>query len=501
MAAKRTGISMKEKLDLIDSIERGEKQASASQRLGLPKTTVNTIWKNRGALKRRCESSDVNQRSKRFRPGHFKDVDEALLMWFKQARIQNVAISGSVLQEKANTLAKDLGHDDFAATSGFIDRWKTRHFIGAKKVSGEERSIPEEALEPWINDTLPDLLRKFKPEDIYNADETGLFYKLQPDRTLAFKGEKCCGGKRSKDRLTVLVCASMAGNKVPLLVIGKSKSPRCFAGIKQLPLTYVGNSKAWMTSVVFKGYLEKWNRTLQRQKRHILVIVDNCPAHPHLNLSNITLQFLPPNTTAKLQPCDQGIIQSLKVHYKHKLVRNLLVAVDSQERLKITVLDAMKWLKQAWNEVSETTIRNSFRHCSFRSDDAEESPHQDPDLQPLFEELRERGGSIDGSLEDFATSDNGVETTGILSDHDIVQSVLGREEPDDSEDEGNDNDDNPVVCPTVGDFRAALKVAREYVACCSADPRHEQALISLEDLSFQARSKQSHITDFFSSPQ
>ena len=53
-----------------------------------------------------------------------------------------------------------------------------------------------------------------------NADETGLFYKLRPDRTLAFKGEKCSGGKKAKDRLTVLVGASMSGVKLPLLVIG-----------------------------------------------------------------------------------------------------------------------------------------------------------------------------------------------------------------------------------------------------------------------------------------
>ena len=113
-----------------------------------------------------------------------------------------------------------------------------------KEISGEENSVPEKAIEPWISSILPDLLKKYKPEDVYNADETGLFYKLQPDRTLAFKGEKCSGGKKPKDCLTILVCVSMAGEKVPPLVIGKAKKPRCFAGVKNLPLAYVGNSKA-----------------------------------------------------------------------------------------------------------------------------------------------------------------------------------------------------------------------------------------------------------------
>ena len=144
-----------------------------------------------------------------------------------------------------------------------------------------------------------------------------------------------------------------------------------------------------MTSDIFKDYLQKWNQKLAHQNCHILLIVDNCRVHPHLDLTNISLKFLSPNTTAKLQPCDQGIIQSLKVHYKYKLVQKLLVAMDSQEHLKISVLDAMKWLKQAWSEVSEATIRNCFKLCSFKEDATEDPPSQDPHLDSLIEELRD----------------------------------------------------------------------------------------------------------------
>ena len=135
-------------------------------------------------MKRQFESSDFNQDCKRFRPANYKNVDAALFAWFKQTRNDNIAVNGPLLLAKANSLAKDLGHDDFVATTGFIDRWKTRHSICMKKVSGEEKSVSEEDVEPWLHST--DLLKKYKPEDIYNADETGLFYKLQSDRTLTF---------------------------------------------------------------------------------------------------------------------------------------------------------------------------------------------------------------------------------------------------------------------------------------------------------------------------
>ena len=39
-------------------------------------------------------------------------------------------------------------------------------------------------------------------------------------------GDQCAGGQRSKERLTVALCASVTGEKCVPLVIGKCKKPR-----------------------------------------------------------------------------------------------------------------------------------------------------------------------------------------------------------------------------------------------------------------------------------
>jgi len=52
---------------------------------------------------------------------------------------------------------------------------------------------------------------------------------------------KAKGVKISKDRVTVLCCASMAGEERELLVIGKSKRPRCFKNVRKPPVDYVSN--------------------------------------------------------------------------------------------------------------------------------------------------------------------------------------------------------------------------------------------------------------------
>jgi hypothetical protein len=40
--------------------------------------------------------------------------------------------------------------------------------------------------------------------DIFNASETGLFFRLTPERTPKFKGKNFVGGKLAKDHVTVL---------------------------------------------------------------------------------------------------------------------------------------------------------------------------------------------------------------------------------------------------------------------------------------------------------
>ena len=64
---------------------------------------------------------------------------------------------------------------------------------------------------PWKEKSLPTLLSLYKLEDIYNADEFGLFYQCMLDKTLAFKSEKCIGGKDSKVRLTGMAAANAIG--------------------------------------------------------------------------------------------------------------------------------------------------------------------------------------------------------------------------------------------------------------------------------------------------
>ena len=268
--------------------------------------------------------------------------------------------------------AVQLGYEHFEASSGFLSRFTMRNALVSKKASGESASVNKEETSAYLTDVLPGLLERYDANDIYNVDETGLFYKLLPDKTYTLKNEDCHGGKLSKERATILLGANSTGtDKLKPLVIGKSVKPRCFNGIdiSTLPVSYEANKKAWMTSILFNQWLSNWNRKLHSQNRKVLLFIDNCPAHNLMgNFTNIEIQFLPPNTTSVLQPMDQGVINSFKSHYRRRLVNRYLAAIENREdvnSIRINIKQAIDMIAIAWREVTSSTIANCFRKVGF----------------------------------------------------------------------------------------------------------------------------------------
>ena len=129
----------------------------------------------------------------------------------------------------------------------------------------------------------------------------------------------------SMERITLLLSlgSNMDGTaKLKPLVIGKSQKPRCIKHDKWLPVDCRWNKKAWMTGNLFEDGLKQFDQRMTRQKRQVVLLIDNCPAHPHVKKLKkfVKLVFLPLHSTSKTQPMDQGVIKSFKQHYRHKLL-------------------------------------------------------------------------------------------------------------------------------------------------------------------------------------
>src|SRR4051812_3591130 len=246
----------------------------------------------------------------------FPTIEEALTIWVDNALQAGLIITDNILSAKALDFAFLLKEDKFKGSIGWVDNFKKRHNLRQYNIYGEAASAPLQDFDTMRED-LRQTLKDYDPENIFNCDETGLFWKIKPSRTIS--NGPVSGTKQSKDRVTVLLtCNATGSEKLRPLFIHKYENPRALKNIdkKTLPLDYYWNQKSWMQVSIWNEYIKKFNTRMRRQNRNILLLVDNAPTHAlyeTTHLTNITIKYLPPNTTTHLQPCDQGIINSFKV--------------------------------------------------------------------------------------------------------------------------------------------------------------------------------------------
>ena len=113
--------------------------------------------------------------------------------------------------------------------------------------------------------------------------------------------------------------------------------------------------------------------------------------------------------------------------------------------------------------------------------------------------MKSRKINVEGSFEEYAIIDNDFPISGNLTDNEITAMVQGdvTEEPCVIE---HDEDDNTIVCPSVSEYRDALKIVMRYVTCNSKSCLLN-AINEMEEIIYNCSVKQSSLSDFYTSQQ
>lgn len=377
---KHKTLTLKEKSEILDRLNKNESIIILASEYGVGRSTIYDIKKSRENIQKFVSTSDCGPgKRKTLKKAEYPEVEDALYLWFLQERNRHTPISGPILAMKAKFFYKEITKkDDFVASKGWLEGFKSRHGIRLMTITGEKLSNDATCVEPFISR----FLQRVKdldlcPSQVYNADESGLFWRVIPNKTFVSYDEKSVPGRKvSKERVTILPCANASGtHTLKLVVIGKSKNPRAFKNI-DLPVHYYGQKSAWMTKDLFKKWFDecfvpevkKWLKDHNLQQKALLVL-DNAPGHPseeELTTEDkcITAIFLPPNCTALIQPMDQHIIHFVKQDYKKKL---LLTAISKDQPIEKTLKefnmkDLVFALCQSWNSLPQSIITSSWKN-------------------------------------------------------------------------------------------------------------------------------------------
>lgn len=208
--------------------------------------------------------SGFNCKRQRLRKPNFEQLEKDLKVWFLRCRNNNVPITRAIIKTKAEQLhaASADASKPFTASNGWISRFVKRQQVRfyskmkyvwcsnyllvyfqlrSLEISGEKLSSDSSAISSFkiklaqIKDEMG-----LTDDQIYNADETGLFYNILCDRTyVSLTANTAPGMKIDKSRVTMMGCVNASGShKLKPLIIGKFEQPRCLRNYTNSNIDY-----------------------------------------------------------------------------------------------------------------------------------------------------------------------------------------------------------------------------------------------------------------------
>nr|XP_061806456.1 tigger transposable element-derived protein 1-like [Nerophis lumbriciformis] len=383
------------KKELIAKFESGTRVSDLATQYNMAKSTISTILKKKEAIKAADVAKGVKTLTSR-RPCRMEDVEKLLLQWVTERQQRGEKVSEPIICERARQLYSDLTRDspgdsadDFKASRGWFENFKKRSGIRYVVRKRETLRADKEGAKKFVEEFQSFVGKEgFLPQQVFNCDETGLFWKKMPKRTYITREEKSLPGhKPMKDRLTLLLCTNASGDlKVKPLLVYHSETPRAFkknnVQKNKLNVMWRSNPKALVTQQFFTEwfqevfapsvaeYLVEKNLPLKA-----LLVLDAALAQPTslgedwcTDQDFIAVKFLPPNTTPLLQPMDQHLISNFKKLYTKALFQQCFeVTMETNLTLRefwkdhFNILHCLTVLEKAWDQVTKSTVQSSWR--------------------------------------------------------------------------------------------------------------------------------------------
>ena len=155
---KRKTITLREKMDIINRHEKGEKAAAIGRAVGLGRTTVASIIHDKERIMANVKGATPLNSTviTKQRSGVLVEMERLLMMWIEDNNQRCMPLSERLICEKARSLYEDLKKDSddggdnegvnesFLASKGWFNRFKVRANLNNRKLYGEVASADDD---------------------------------------------------------------------------------------------------------------------------------------------------------------------------------------------------------------------------------------------------------------------------------------------------------------------------------------------------------------------
>ncbi|XP_046142180.1 jerky protein homolog-like [Osmia bicornis bicornis] len=378
---KRVFLSVEQKMQIAEELQKGITVKALCREYGVSQDVILRIRRDCRLLSSFGTRGGRVLQHKNRRRSSIEDLEEGLYAWFVQQRAMGNPITDLLLLEKAREILDVQGGTSYAGSRGWLWKFKQRYAIHSAHAHGEKASADEDGARNFIKI----FNEKIEEEDlnlnlIFNMDEAGLLWKTIPSKSLITNAEsKLEGRKLKKDRVSIGLCSNATGtHKLAPIFIHKFQNPRALKNCGNLPVVYKAQRQAWMTREIFNcWYEEHFKPSVQMYKTErgmlgkVILLVDNCSSHKNITPQvdeHFEIIYLPPNTTALIQPMDQGVIAKFKKSYRHKMLRRVLQYDQGMQEFyhKFNIKECINLVAESWTDITSANLKASWNKIFCR---------------------------------------------------------------------------------------------------------------------------------------
>ncbi|XP_028031706.1 tigger transposable element-derived protein 4-like [Bombyx mandarina] len=348
---------------IVSKLYKGRTVTDICQIYNLTPDVVNEVWEERdtfSALKKAGRRSKMYMNS---------ILDARILDWYRDQKSNKVQVSGKMLQDIAELFAKENGFIAFDGSRKWLDGFKKKYSISLRGVPVKrEFSIGPESKwkKTFFKEQWCDARLGVKDEDIYTADEVGIYYNPSKGRVKKPAGKKFIQGY-VEDRLAIFMCVNATGTDRKKLLVCGSDDPllHSYRDADTLPVTYIRHANAHFTTQMFEGFVKYWNKELQMNNRRAILVLDRATVHTKLQLSNLKLVFVPWKAYNGLIPVRNGIFNRFKDEFRRLFITEKAMNVVRGVDRRTTSLEALYMIMKAWERTPNCAISRSFVNLGF----------------------------------------------------------------------------------------------------------------------------------------
>ena len=143
--------------------------------------TIRKIWQNREVIQERSVllNEEAKKQTYHASVGCFTELDDMLYVWIDSMRRAWLAVPPSLTIAKVKSIASSMSipESDFKASWQWLSRFRVHHGLQMMLLHGEGVEVDKN--DPNLLHTLESLyviIKEYEPENVYNMDETGLFF-------------------------------------------------------------------------------------------------------------------------------------------------------------------------------------------------------------------------------------------------------------------------------------------------------------------------------------